>query len=271
MAVITLTTDWHNDDYYISVMKGVLLKGNPAATVVDISHRIQRFSTGQAAFILKSSFNRFPAGTVHIIGVNCEANEKYPYVAVAYKDYFFISSDNGIFGMLFDEEPSDIVLLDEKVVTSFPEADVFAPAAAHLSQGKPIFELGKKTAHLKRSINLLPAFDQKTINGSVLYIDSYRNAITNISKELFESQRKERFFEILLQSNHNKITKLNSRYNETSPGEILALFNSLGLLEIAMYMGNVADVLNVDVNAAVRVKFMDKKEPDSPFLDNFKR
>jgi len=270
MAIITLTTDWNNDDYYISVMKGVLLKGDPGAAVIDISHRIQRFSIGQAAFILRSSFSRFPAGTVHVIGVNCEANEKHPYVAIAYNDYFFISSDNGIFGLLFDEDPTDIVLLQENAVSAFPEADLFAPAAAHLSKGKPIFELGKKTTHLNKNINLLPAFDNKSINGGVLYIDSYRNVITNITKELFESVGKGRNFEIFVQSNHNKITKINKRYNETSPGDILALFNSLGLLEIAMYLGNVADVFNINQNAAVRIKFLDKKDQDSSLLDNFK-
>ena len=39
--------------------------------------------------------------------------------------------------------------------------------------------------------------------------------------------------------------------------EILALFNSVGLLEIAINSGNAADLLNLSTNSTIRVKFLD--------------
>ena len=57
---------------------------------------------------------------------------------------------------------------------------------------------------------MLPAIDESVINGSVVYIDSYKNAITNISRELFDQIGKGRPFEIFVQSNHNRIDRLNS-------------------------------------------------------------
>ena len=270
MPTITLISDWQNDDYYISSVKGRILGEIPGAGIVDITHRIQHFSIAQAAFILRSSYRSFPDGTVHIIGVNSEANEKHPYVAVRYRNHFFICADNGIFGLMFEDEPEEIIILNEKEISSFPELSLFVPAAAHICAGKPLFELGRKTDHLNRPTHLLPAFDNNSINGSVVYIDSYNNIITNITRELFEKVAKGRYFEIYPQSNHYKITRINKRYNETTPGEILALFNSLGLLEIAMNQGNIAELLSLNISSTIRIKFFDKKETDTTLLDNFK-
>ena len=75
MAVITLTSDWNNDDYYISAMKGAMLASLPQALVIDISHRVSRFSSSLAAFIVKSAYKRFPVGSVHIIAM--EQNKTY--------------------------------------------------------------------------------------------------------------------------------------------------------------------------------------------------
>jgi hypothetical protein len=75
---------------------------------------------------------------------------------------------------------------------------------------------------------------------------------------LFERVGKNRPFEIFIRSNHYRIDRINNFYHETSPGEILAIFNSIGLLEIAMNLGNVADLLDLSVNASIRVKFHNK-------------
>ena len=108
-----------------------------------------------------------------------------------------------------------------------------------------------------KQIPILPTIDETTINGSVVYIDSFRNAITNISRELFDQIRKGRPFDIFIQSNYYKINRLNKNYHDSSTGELLALFNSLGLLEIAINSGNAADLLNLSINSVVRIKFYD--------------
>jgi len=62
-----------------------------------------------------------------------------------------------------------------------------------------------------------------------IYIDSYKNAITNITNELFDRVGKNLPFEIYIQSRKYRITRINKTYSETSVGELLALFNSSGL------------------------------------------
>ncbi|MDP4189503.1 MAG: SAM-dependent chlorinase/fluorinase, partial [Bacteroidota bacterium] len=75
MSIITLTTDWSQNDYYLGALKGKIYSLCSGAVVVDITHQIPSFDLSQAAFILKNSFPFFPKKTVHLIGVNSEAAE----------------------------------------------------------------------------------------------------------------------------------------------------------------------------------------------------
>jgi S-adenosyl-L-methionine hydrolase (adenosine-forming) len=260
MAIITLTSDWKSNDFYIGAVKGSILNSFIEAIIVDINHQVSPFNTAQAAFILKNSFEYFPTGTVHIIDVNSEPTEQASYIALEYKDHFFIGTDNGGFGLICKDEINTIVQIEkfsDILCKTFPALHVFAPAAAHLAMGKSISELGSSLSDINRQTPLRATIDEAVIVGSVIFIDSYHNIITNISKELFERVGRNRRFEILVQSNHYKINKINITYNETSSGELLAIFNAAGLLEIAINKGNIAELLNLSLNSNVRIKFFD--------------
>ena len=260
MAIITLTTDWKSDDYYTAAVKGCILSNCNTATVVDINRQVSLFNTAQAAFILKNSFFHFPKGTVHIVDVNSEISEQSSHIAVKYNDHFFIGTDNGGFGLIFSEAIETIVKIVKfrsQQNQTFPAIDVFAPAAAFLANGNKISDLGTDLKVINRQTPILPTIGDAYIVGSVVYIDSYQNIITNVTNELFDQVGKGRRFEILVQSNHYKITRINKTYNETSSGELLAVFNSAELMEIAINRGNIAELLNLSINSNIRVKFFD--------------
>jgi S-adenosylmethionine hydrolase len=108
-------------------------------------------------------------------------------------------------------------------------------------------------------VPLRPVLDNNLINGSVIYIDSFSNAITNVTKETFEKIGAGKPYEIFIQSNHYRIDKINETYEDSLSGELLAIFNSVDLLEIAINHGAAADLLNLNINSAVRIKFYDEK------------
>ena len=255
MAIVTLTSDWNKDDFYTAAVKGIILNRCPGTILVDITNQIPSFNVALAAFQLRHSFKHFPDGTVHIIAVNSESNDMRPYVALMAQGHFFIGYDNGIFGLLFDETPQEIVSLKQADSGSFPELTVFAEAACEIILKKKLGGLGDPCNQLYKQVPMLPTIEESVINGSVVYIDSYKNAITNISRELFDQIGKGRAFDIFVQSNHNRISSLSQRYGESSLGEMLALFNSIGLLEIAINGGNAADLLNLSLNSSIRIKF----------------
>ena len=255
MSIVTLTSDWNSDDYYSAAVKGTILNRCPGTLVVDITNQVPSFNIALAAFQLKHAYRHFPADTIHIIAVNSDSKEKRPYLALKADNHFFIGYDNGIFGLLLEHDPEEMVSIESSGAEIFPELSVFAAAACEIIRSGRLSGLGSKYTQLYKQVPMLPAIDESVINGSVIYIDSYKNAFTNISRELFDQIGKGRPFEIFVQSNHNRIDRLNISYSDSSLGEMLALFNSLGLLEIAINGGNAADLLNLALNSSVRIKF----------------
>jgi S-adenosylmethionine hydrolase len=265
MSIVTLTTDWRQNDFYVGAVKGTILSLAPDAKVVDLNHQIPPFNISMAAFVVKNAYNYFPEGAIHIIDVSTEPAEGQGFIAIKNNGHYFLFANNGIAGLLFQEDPETAVSIDKfsivdstdsqsPTITTFAGISVLAPAAAFLSSGENIEQLGSK-ADLIKQVPLRPAIDESVISGSIIYIDSYQNTITNITRELFERIGRGRQFEILVQSNYYKIKRINKFYNETTPGELLALFNSLDLLEIAIYRGNAAELLNLSINSTVRIKF----------------
>jgi S-adenosyl-L-methionine hydrolase (adenosine-forming) len=259
MPIVTLTTDWIHDDYYAGAIKGKLTASCPDLTIIDISHNIPPFNTARAAFVVKNSFRHFPGASIHLICVNSEPSVEEALLAVSCEEHFFIGNDNGIFGLIFRDPPVAITELPlAGKPESFSSLDVFVRAASQLASGNDISTLGKPRENFKKSVPRRATIEENVINGSVIYIDSYQNAITNITRDLYDRIGKGRKFEIALQSNHYKLNRINRTYSETSTGELLVLFNSLGLLEVAINKGNAAELLSLTTSSVVRIRFFDK-------------
>jgi len=258
MHIITLTSDWKENDFYIASLKGKLLSACPEAQIIDINHKIKAFNSSHAAFIVRNSYPHFPENTIHIIAVNSEPEEGGELLAARKDKHYFLCADNGILGLLGGAEPEEVITLTEhydKDPDTFIALSVFARAACELSKGTSLSKLGSPAKEYDRQTPLRATIDDQTITGSVIYIDSYQNAITNISRELFERVGKGRAFEIYVQSKHYMLDRINLRYNETDPGDLLAIFNSAGLLEIAIRNGNAAGLLKLNTNSTIRVEF----------------
>jgi len=260
MPIITLTSDWSKDDFYVGAVKGAIYSAVNSVNVVDITHNITPFNITQAAFVLSNSYKYFPKGSVHIIGVMSESNSENKYLAVKYDDQFFLSADNGIFSLLFKDKAEliyKINVTDE--ITTFPTLSVLVKSACSLVQNADLNLIGEQVTEYKRFVPYRPTIDNSQISGRIIYIDSFMNVITNVSRDLFYRIGQERSFSIFIQSNKYVIKKINKTYQETSQGELLALFNSANLLEIAINGGDVAKLLNIDTNSTIRINFYNKK------------
>ena len=261
MPIITLTTDWGLKDYYVSAVKGRILSQLPEANIVDISHLAPSFDLIQSSFIFLNSYKNFPEGTIHIIDVNSirEDEEESEYVAIAHDNHFFVGCDNGFFSIVFPETPQKIVQLatGKKLISTFPTLDIFVEAACHLANGNSINDLGNDRTFINRKLTLLPVVDDKVIRGSIAYIDSYKNLITNVDKALFEKMADGRKFTIFIRSFEYEINKISTTYSEVERGEKLALFNSSGFLEIAINKGPAASLLGLKNGDSIRIEFYD--------------
>ncbi|WP_194767730.1 S-adenosyl-l-methionine hydroxide adenosyltransferase family protein [Tamlana sp. I1] len=276
MAIITLTTDFGEKDYFAGATRGAIYSELSDVTIVDISHSISPFNIPEAAYIIQNAYSSFPKGTIHIIGIDSEINPENKHIAIKLDDHYFICANNGIMSMICSEiAPEKIVEINihDKISTNFPVLDVFVKVACHIARGGTLDVIGKSIPEIKPIKNIVPYVnDDKTqIMGSVIYIDNYGNVITNIKRNFFENIQKGRAYEIA--ARNYKFNKINQKYSDivnfdipenkrNDEGKRLVLFNSGNFLEIAIYksnnetVGSAASLLGLGLMDTVSVKFI---------------
>jgi hypothetical protein len=253
MPIITLTTDFGQNDFYVAMLKGAMLQQHAGLQIVDVTHNVAPYDIVQGAFILKNAFRHFPKDTIHLVSIN-NFSGNLSFIAFRCEGHYFVGPDNGIFSLIFNELPSEVYRLDYDPEDPFPLKAVFANAVSHLAAGKPLFEIGLPDHDLETRIALQPVISTSQIRGSVIYVDHYENVIVNISRELFEKVRNERRFALYFKRN-DPITKMSRRYHDVPVGEVLCFFNSSDYLEIAINMGKAGGMLGLKVDDMVQVDF----------------
>lgn len=263
MHFVTLTTDWNKDDFYTGAFKGTLLSSCENVEIVSISKQIKPYNISEAAFVVRNSYHHFPKGTIHVIAVGLGPDPASKFLAANIEGHYFLTADTGILGLMGDADASEIVMLhplDAATPASFPSLFLFCHAACRIINGEALKSLGTPTNDYIKQIPLRATLENNTITGAVIYLDSFGNAITNISRDLFDRIGRGRQFEIYVQSKHYKILTLNRSYSETTAGDLLAMFNSISLLEIAIRNGSAKELLNLNTDSTIRVEFKEKKK-----------
>ena len=259
MAIITLTSDWGNSDYYAAAVKGVILSQLPSATIIDISHEIAPFNVSEAGFVMKNSFPNFPPGTIHIIAVNSVESVEMPHVVVKAKGQYFIAADNGVFRQIF-REYEEAVYIDvpqDSDSFNFATRDRFAKVAVMIANGAPLSEIGPRRERLNGA-EFCAVVRDNSIDGIVIHIDSFENLVTNITQEDFEQARRGRDFTIMVKGRLYVINKISDSYLDVGPADLVAIFGSHGYLEIAMCKAKIASLCGIELHSDIRVVFHDK-------------
>ncbi len=257
MAIITLTTDLGDKDIYLAALKGSIYKLLPKVNIVDITNSVAAFNIQQAAFILKNSFHYFPDDTVHLIGIDTVYSGQTKYLAIRYKNHYFVGADNGIFSLMFNDEPDEVFeinIMQDLKFLHFPLADIFVKTACHLAAGKDINLIGLPVSGIEKKMNLQPVLEKNLIKGMVIYIDSFQNVITNITKDLFNQIQQGRQFVLTFKRNES-INHLSWHYSEVPEGEKLCLFGISDHLEIAINKGNASGLLGLNLGDSVIIDF----------------
>jgi len=258
LRIVTLTTDWNQNDYYVGILCGRLLSIEPTLRIVELSHRVPPFDYIQAAFIMRGCFENFPPGTIHICMVNSDSTTSKQLLLFELKGHFMIVPDNGIVGLITEVAPDRVYSIPFEEHSSFGSLSAVASAMNMLLFNSNLADIALIAGTYKQNINIRAASDESSITGSVIYVDSYQNAITNITREQFEQVRKGRKFSIYVQSFSYKIEEIVENYADVEDGDMLALFNSLDLLEIAIRNGFLTELLALSVGSSIMVKFTNR-------------
>lgn len=239
MGIITLTSDYGTKDFFLSAIKGAILTEIDSVNIVDISHQITPFHLPECAYIMKNAYKHFPKKSIHIIAVDTEKQKNKNHIAAYIDGHYFITSDSGLLSLIFPNiKATEIVSINitgEYETDLFPAKDIFVKVACHITRGGQLSVIGNRIESYKsfQETIAVEINNNKSLAGNVIYIDRFGNIVTNIDKKLFYKQKGERDFIIHLPRGY-KIKHINKTYNDVEDGIALALFNSSGLLEVAI-------------------------------------
>jgi S-adenosylmethionine hydrolase len=184
-------------------------------------------------------------------------------IAVQTANYFFVGPDNGVLSWALSGEKIRAIhaLENEKyflhpVSRTFHGRDVFAPVAAHLIRGVGIQKLGPRLKEVVRLARPVPRVRGGRIEGEVLYIDRFGNAITNIEAQMLQAPGRGRLSVLL---RHKWLCPVAAFYQAVPTGRPVAVPGSSGLLEIAVSGGSAANDLGLRVGSAVQVRLRQER------------
>lgn len=247
--IITLTTDFGTRDGYVGAVKGKIISRCPEARIINITHDISPQSILQAAFSIKRSVPYFPKKSIHVVVVDPGVGSFREALLVKTKDYYFIAPDNGVLSIILEEFPA------EKIISIYPETDywrthtsfdgreLFAPVAAHLAAGMPLYQIGEEIENYEKISIPEPVKHENIISGEILLFDRFGNAITNISVDILEEYPISN-----VRLDDIKLTlPFQTHYQDgvSNSHGCCAIINSDELLEIAAYSDSIRDKFNL--------------------------
>lgn len=253
--VITLTTDFGLQDYYVSAMKAVMLGIAPDARLIDISHDIPSQDIMAGSWTLKNSAMLFPPNTVHTVVVDPGVGTDRNPVALQVGDQYFVGPDNGIFSLLTEQRDFRAVRLTnskywrKEPSNTFHGRDIFAPVAAHLSEGVELEKLGDPIEDLVTYRWTVPIADKDGLEGMVIHIDKFGNLITNIEASLLEEVIGDKSVKIYV--GNTILNEIATTFGQVTEGEPVAYIGSSGMLEVGINKGNAEEMLGVQKGAQI--------------------
>ncbi|MEM7393137.1 MAG: SAM-dependent chlorinase/fluorinase [Verrucomicrobiota bacterium] len=248
--VITLLTDFGEQDGYVAAMKGVILKYAPDATVVDASHDVPPQDIPFGAWTLNQYAMWYPENSVHVGVVDPGVGTERDILLARAGGQWFLVPDNGLLAWALSEtEPEELRALTPAFTAScapsstFHGRDIFARVAAGLVAGElnPL-EIAHPVSETVRNIPTRPRTEARRLVGEVVHIDRFGNLISNIRKKDVEKAGATSYRVHVARTTFDRLSKT---YGEAAPGTWMALWNSCDHLEVAVVNGSAAGALKL--------------------------
>ncbi len=251
---IALLTDFGVDSFYVGAMKGAILAVDPDAAIIDVSHGVTRHSIEEGSFLLSRVWEVFPPGTVFVAVIDPGVGGRRRNLIATGMGRFFVGPDNGLITDVGEERGIDEVHAIRSTAagrirrhratgSTFLGRDVFAPVAAALATGEPLRRLARRVGAARRVTIPRVTIAKDAILGSVRYVDSFGNMLTNISRahleRTFGTPALERI--AVTVDNRIEVRGLRAYFQEGREGELMAFLNSWDLVELSVNGGRAID------------------------------
>ena len=248
MEFITLLTDYSHKDFYLAKVKARLKKKFPNHNVLDISHGVSTFNLKEASYAFNALISEFETDEIiHFIFVNIHYEKNYSFViAETESQGLIVAPNNGILGLIKCSFKNFYKLKVENK-GSFIELSVIEKLKdINLSSLEKI-----ETPYLLKEVSV--RVTERELRGEVIYIDSYGNCITNITKTDFEDFVKGGSYHIVLRRN-NIIERISLDYSDNWEAGPAVFFNEQQNLEVSSVHGNASALFGLKYESRIIVK-----------------
>lgn len=257
--LVTLTTDFGQQDGFVGTMKGVIWGICPGARIADISHQIPPQDVRAGAMALWRAAPFFPPGTVHVAVVDPGVGTNRRPLAARLGSHYFVGPDNGLFTPLITDavdraEGVEFVHLDNpgfwlpRISPTFHGRDIFSPVAAHLANGISLGDMGTPITDPV----WLPLPRPERFRGGWRAHVTVVDVFGNLTLDLRADQLPEHG-DVTFLLHGRKVVGLVKSYGYRKTGELVALVDSEDFIEIAVVNGSAAKELGAKVGDLVEV------------------
>jgi len=241
-------------------MKGVIWSIAPDVQIADITHDVPPQDVRQGAIALWRAVPFFPAGSVHIAVIDPGVGTDRRPIGARFGNQFFIAPDNGLLTPMLEDaelkgESLQVVCLDrphfwlKAISHTFHGRDIFAPCGAHLAAGVPLSELGTPITDMVRKPLPKPLRTPEGYRAHILLADVFGNLTTDLPAA-WVKDAPQVTFTLYGQTIHGLVPS----YGHAKPGELVALEDSEGYIEIAQVNGSALKALSAHLDDIIEVR-----------------
>lgn len=262
-GIITLTTDFGWSDY-VAAMKGVILSINPEVKIIDINHDVRPQNVVDGAYIMHSTTPYFKEA-VHVGVVDPGVGTERAGLAIECEKGVLVGPDNGlllpaarVLGIKSIYKLTNRKYFQNEISNTFHGRDIFSPAAAHISKGIDLIDMGEEVdGYIDLSLEY-HVESKDNIEGRIIHVDTFGNLITSITKEVMEKHHD--FGDMLtieIQGNRDVTEKRMAflpSYGHTEKGSLLATISSSKFLELACNQCSAERILMVNTGDIIKVR-----------------
>ena len=255
--VVTFLTDFGLEDDFVGTCHGVMKRIAPDTQIIDITHGIRPGRILQGALALANALAYMPVG-VHLAIVDPGVgSSRRPLALRDGEGRLYVGPDNGLLlpaaerfgGVAAAHELANPAYALDSVSRTFHGRDLFSPAAAHLSLGVGLGELGPPLDPdaLVRLEVPQPELGSSRIRATVLAVDRFGNIALNLTRDHLDGAAIVPGMRVELGARGNKYYAVAARtFADATPGELILYEDSYRNVAVAVTRGSAASLLGVE-------------------------
>jgi S-adenosylmethionine hydrolase len=260
---VTFLSDFGLQDDFVGTCHGVIKRIAPDTQIIDITHGIPAQQVLQGALVLANTVPYMPIG-VHLAVVDPGVGSARRALALRDADgRSYVGPDNGLLvpaaertGIAAAHELANPEYALPSISRTFHGRDLFAPAAAHLSRGVPLDDLGPPIdpEALVRLDLPQPEVRPNRIAATILYIDAFGNIALNITREHVDEIGIVPGMQVELDLAGERFYAVAARtFADARAGDIMLYEDSYGNMSVAISNGDAAEMLHARAGQSLRI------------------